>query len=569
MNRAILSAILVLIVPWILSAQINWTGHLIGGNFEGAYSVYAIDLDGDGDVDVLGAAYLADDITWWENDGSENFTQHTIADNFDGAYSVYAIDLDGDEDIDVLGMAFYAGDITWWENDGNQNFTEHTIADNFDGASSVYAIDLDGDEDFDVLGAAFNADDITWWENDGSENFTQHTIADNFDGANSVYAIDLDGDLDIDVLGSAQAAQDIIWWENDGGSPPNFTEHMIIGNFHLVQSVYAIDLDGDEHIDVLGAAAGIANDIAWWQNDGSENFTKIKIADNFDGANSVYAIDLDGDEDIDVLGTAAGADDITWWENDGSENFTEHTIADNFDGANSVYAIDLDGDEDIDVLGTAVMANAIIWWESDLTKTHDVSAVSIDIPSTVPEDTILNPHATVANFGDFTDIFNVTCTIEPGSYISTTVSTIAPDESIQVTFPDGFQFEEIDSFTVTVYTRLLDDINPANDTLVKIIETYDPGVTEGDSDTPVRFSFCLQNNPAHGHAVFNLALPEAATVRLTIYDVSGRLVDEVLSEKKTAGYYSIPWTKEVSAGIFFYRLDASSYQEVGKLVIVQ
>ena len=31
------------------------TEHTIAGNFDGAYSVYATDVDGDGDVDVLGA----------------------------------------------------------------------------------------------------------------------------------------------------------------------------------------------------------------------------------------------------------------------------------------------------------------------------------------------------------------------------------------------------------------------------------------------------------------------------------------------------------------------------------
>lgn len=32
----------------------------------GAWSVYSSDVDGDGDMDVLGAAYNADDITWWD-----------------------------------------------------------------------------------------------------------------------------------------------------------------------------------------------------------------------------------------------------------------------------------------------------------------------------------------------------------------------------------------------------------------------------------------------------------------------------------------------------------------------
>jgi hypothetical protein len=121
-------------------------------------------VDGDGDVDVLGAANNADDITWWENDGSENFTEHVIDGDFGYASSVYATDVDGDGDVDVLGAANSADDITWWENDGSENFTGHTIGGDFDGAWSVYATDVDGDGDVDVLGAAWMADDITWWE---------------------------------------------------------------------------------------------------------------------------------------------------------------------------------------------------------------------------------------------------------------------------------------------------------------------------------------------------------------------------------------------------------------------
>ena len=51
--------------------QPSFTAHTINGSFNGAHSVFATDVDGDGDVDVLGTAHLADDITWWENNGSE------------------------------------------------------------------------------------------------------------------------------------------------------------------------------------------------------------------------------------------------------------------------------------------------------------------------------------------------------------------------------------------------------------------------------------------------------------------------------------------------------------------
>ena len=48
-----------------------WTEHTVDGSFGGAFSVHAADVDGDGDLDVLGAAVFADDIAWWENRGGQ------------------------------------------------------------------------------------------------------------------------------------------------------------------------------------------------------------------------------------------------------------------------------------------------------------------------------------------------------------------------------------------------------------------------------------------------------------------------------------------------------------------
>jgi hypothetical protein len=342
--------------------RIPFTEHTIDGDFLNAKSVYATDVDGDGDVDILGAASVFDDeaICWWENDGSQNFAKHIITSNFDMAYAVYAIDVDGDGDVDVLGAALAADDIAWWENDGSENFTEHTIDGSFDGANAVFAIDVDGDGDMDVLGAAREADDIAWWENDGSENFDEHTIDGYFEYAKAVYAIDVDGDGDVDILGAASIADDITWWENDGSE--HFAEHTIEGDFDHAQSVYATDVDGDGDVDVIGAADDADGDIIWWENDGNENFTQHVIARDFSGAD-VYATDVDGDGDTDVLGGSWIRCDINWWENDGSENFTQHAIDTSYCHVSSVYATDVDGDGDVDILGTADDDDDITWWE--------------------------------------------------------------------------------------------------------------------------------------------------------------------------------------------------------------
>lgn len=35
--------------------------------------------------------------------------------------SVFAIDMDGDDDMDIIAAAFIGNSVDWWENDGEQN----------------------------------------------------------------------------------------------------------------------------------------------------------------------------------------------------------------------------------------------------------------------------------------------------------------------------------------------------------------------------------------------------------------------------------------------------------------
>ena len=70
-------------------------------------SVYAGDLDGDGDLDVLSASFGDDKIAWYENmDGKGSFgPQQVITTAAIRPRSVYAADLDGDGDLDVLSAS--------------------------------------------------------------------------------------------------------------------------------------------------------------------------------------------------------------------------------------------------------------------------------------------------------------------------------------------------------------------------------------------------------------------------------------------------------------------------------
>ena len=152
------------------------SSHTITTTADGVESVYATDVDGDGDIDVLSASYADDTIAWYENDGHENFTKHTITTTADGAESVYATDVDGDGDMDVLSASNNDDTIAWYENDGHENFTKHTITTTANGAYRVYAVDVDGDGDMDVLSASYDDDTIAWYENKSTYNVTENTL---------------------------------------------------------------------------------------------------------------------------------------------------------------------------------------------------------------------------------------------------------------------------------------------------------------------------------------------------------------------------------------------------------
>ena len=101
----------------VLVGQPTFSEHSISTSADGLRSVYAADVDGDGDMDVLSASANVDKIAWHENDGSEGFTEHAISTSTDGARSVYAVDVDGDGDMDVLSASQLDNKIAWYENE--------------------------------------------------------------------------------------------------------------------------------------------------------------------------------------------------------------------------------------------------------------------------------------------------------------------------------------------------------------------------------------------------------------------------------------------------------------------
>ncbi len=580
---------------------ITWIRHTVATDMEGASSIFTADVDDDGDIDVVCSASYDDEITWCENvDGIGTiWIEHLVDGDFEGAFSVHAADVNGDDYIDILGAASRDDKITWWENiDGSgSSWIEHSVDDSFDGARSVFADDVDGDGDIDVLGAAREADDIVWWENlDGSgTSWTEHLVDGDFDGAISVCTADVDGDDDTDVLGAAIWAGDITWWENTNGLGTNWSEHTVDGHFPVPFCVHASDVDGDGDTDVLGVAND-ADDITWWENADGTGGTWIEhtVNGDFNGASSVYTADVDGDSKIDILGSANLEDRIAWWEVLNFKDSGELTssILDTEGGLGwglCTWDDDVPTDTSLTVEARAADDPGAMGDWVEITE-GDLSDYLPDglryIQYRVGMESATGEATPTFNWIKFTwsndssvDDVDIFATSDDGGVLVSWAITGDLPIGIQV-------LREVDGEIIPLHTDLLpgsakryldNGVEPGieyhywlevteSDGTVSLFGPTEAVLFEPEGNT-LNLSVPYPS-PAHDVVTISYTLPNDCSVELAVYDLSGRRVATLVSSDQTAGRHEVSWScADVESGVYLYRLETKAGSITQRLVI--
>jgi hypothetical protein len=82
-------------------------------------------------------------------------------------------------------------------------------------------------------------------------------------------------------------------------------------------------------------------------------------------------------------------------------------------------------------------------------------------------------------------------------------------------------------------------------------------------------------NPFNPITQIRYDLPEDAMVNITIYDIMGRSIRSLVKSRQTAGYRLVRWDatndkgESVSAGMYFYTIQAEDFKQAKKMVLLK
>lgn len=291
------------------------------------------DVDGDGDLDFIGARYQPGLIVWLEQPDDPltgRWPLRIVDDQVNGIHGLLQGDVDGDGRVDLLAnsaqpVGKFPSSAAWFQVPSEPHradrWKRHIFADGDAPGLSHYLGfgDANGDGRPDIAMGAKGGPSappgtgewFAWWEapNDPTKPWKKHLLSDQHPGATNIQQADVNGDGHTDFVASRGHGRGLLWFEG----PTWKKTHIIHPTLLYPHCLQVVDLDGDGDIDVATCAYGDET-AAWFENDGRGNF-KTHVIGTGQAAYDLRALDMDRDGDIDLLVAGQQSNNVVWFEN--------------------------------------------------------------------------------------------------------------------------------------------------------------------------------------------------------------------------------------------------------------
>ncbi|HRJ86099.1 MAG TPA: T9SS type A sorting domain-containing protein, partial [Ignavibacteria bacterium] len=65
-------------------------------------------------------------------------------------------------------------------------------------------------------------------------------------------------------------------------------------------------------------------------------------------------------------------------------------------------------------------------------------------------------------------------------------------------------------------------------------------------------------------------IPKSSFVKLTIFEVSGKMIEVPVNQNLSAGTYNVDFdAAKLSSGIYFYKLEAGEFTQTKKMMVIK
>ena len=154
--------------------------------------------------------------------------------------------------------------------------------------------------------------------------------------------------------------------------------------------------------------------------------------------------------------------------------------------------------------------------------------------------------------------------------------------SMELSYCDGMEaYYYIDCYEMFSSMLNIDDIQEVNIKLDVVMSFYETGVVNLDpnfnqSEIPSLFRL-HQNypNPFNPTTTLQYDLPKDGLVNITIYDMLGNVINQLVNEVQNSGYKLIKWNatnnqgQQVSAGVYIYSIEAGNFRQTKKMILLK